>query len=136
MKQIPNDPKTKQIVSTLINVESHLEFVWVQFDQADVGKKTCHDNKHLNTQGIKQEWTLIKPITTQFAVGRNRIAQVVRKQFALQTAAAKTIHRSQGDTKEKIVINFLHKKNTPHIHYVGLSRVTTIDGLYIRAKSH
>lgn len=68
-----------------INVESHLEFVWVQFDQADVGVKTCHDNKHLNTQGIKQEWTLIKPITTQFAVGRNRIAQVVRKQLALQT---------------------------------------------------
>lgn len=68
-----------------INVESHLEFVWVQFDQADVGEKTCHDNKHLNTQGIKQEWTLIKPITTQFAVGRNRIAQVVRKQLALQT---------------------------------------------------
>lgn len=58
-------------------MESHLEFVWVQFDQADVGEKTCHDNKHLNTQGIKQEWTLIKPITTQFAVGRNRIAQVL-----------------------------------------------------------
>lgn len=75
-------------------MESHLEFVWVQFDQADVGEKTCHDNKHLYTQGIKQEWTLNKPITTQFAVGRNRIAQVVRKQFALQTAAAKTIHRS------------------------------------------
>ena len=94
-------------------MESHLEFVWVQFDQADVGEKTCHDNKHLNTQGIKQEWTLIKPITTQFAVRRNRIAQVVRKQFALQTAAAKTIHRSQGDTKEKIVINFCTKKIHP-----------------------
>ena len=66
--------------------------VWVQFDQADVGEKTRHDNKLLYTQGIKQEWTPIKPITTQFAVGRNRTAQVVRKQFPLRPAAAKTIH--------------------------------------------
>ena len=66
--------------------------VWVQFDQAYVGEKARHDNKHLYTEGIKQEWTPIKPITTQFAVGRNRTAQVVRKQFPLRPAAAKTIH--------------------------------------------
>lgn len=84
--------------------------VWVQFDQADVGEKTRHDNKHLYTQGIKQEWTPIKPTTIQVAVGRNRTAQVVRKQFPLRPAAAKTIHRSQGDTEEKIVVNFSTKK--------------------------
>ena len=37
--------------------------------------------KNLYTQRIKPEWTPIKPITIQFAVGRNRTAQVVRKQF-------------------------------------------------------
>lgn len=55
-------------------------------------------------QGIQSTWTPIKPITTQFAVGRNRTAQVVRKQFPLRPAAAKTIHRSQGDTESRIVI--------------------------------
>jgi len=87
--------------------------VWVQFDQADVGGKTRHDNRHLYTQGIKQEWTPIKPTTIQFAVGRNRTAQVVRKQFPLRLAATKTIHRSQGDTEEKIVVNFSTKKVYP-----------------------
>ena len=41
------------------------------------------------------------------------------------------IHRSQGDTETIIVVNFDTRRAIPHIHYVGLSRVTTIDGLFI-----
>ena len=64
-------------------------------------------------------------------MGRNQNAQVVRKQFPLHPAAAKTIHHSKGDTEQKIVVNFNTRRAIPHIDYVGLSRVTTIDGLYI-----
>ena len=103
----------------------------VQFDHVDVGEKTRHDNRHLYVQGVEGGWTPIKPVTAQFAVGRNRTAQVVRKQFPLRPAAAKTIHRSQGDTKTKIVANFDTRRAIPHIHYVGLSRVTTIEGFNI-----
>ena len=105
--------------------------IWVQFDCPDVGEKTRHDNRHLYMQGIEPTWTPIKPVTSQFAVGRNKTAQVLRKQFPLRPAAAKTVHRSQGDTLDKIVVNFDAKKAIPHVHYVGLSRVTTIEGLYI-----
>ena len=106
--------------------------IWVQFDHADVGEKTRHENRQHYVQGIEHTWTPIKPITTQFAVGRNRTAQVVRKLFSLRPAAAKTIHRSQGDTEQKIVVDFNTRRAIPHIHYVGLSRVTTIEGyLYI-----
>ena len=73
----------------------------------------------------------IKPVTTQFAVGRNRTAQVVRKQFPLRLAAAKTVHRSQGDTQTEIVLNLNTRRGIPHIHYFALSRVTTIEGLYV-----
>ena len=85
----------------------------------------------MHVEGIECTWTPIKPVTAQFAVGKNRTAQVVRKQFLLRPAAAKTIHRSQGDTETNIVVNFNTRKAIPHIHYVGLSRVTTIEGLYI-----
>ena len=105
--------------------------VWVQFDHPDVGQKTRHDNRNLYVQGIQPTWTPIKPVTVTFAVGRNRAAQVVRKQFPLRPAAAKTIHRSQGDTEPEIVVNFETKKTIPHIHYVGLSRVTKLEGLYV-----
>lgn len=62
---------------------------------------------------------------------KNRTAQVLKKQFPLRPAAAKTIHRSQGGTVDKIVVNFDAKKAMSHIHYEGLSRVTTIERLHI-----
>ena len=105
--------------------------IWVQFDHPDVGQKTRQDNRQLYINGIQPTWTPIKPITTQFSVGRTRSVQVVRKQFPLRPAAAKTIHRSQGDTESRIVVNLETRRAIPHIHYVGLSRVTTINGLFI-----
>ena len=105
--------------------------VWVQFDHLDVGHKTRIENRLFYIQGVDNAWTPIKPVTVQFAVGRNKAAQVVRKQFPLRPAAAKTIHGSQGDTETKIVVNFNTRRTIPHIHYVGLSRVTTFEDLYI-----
>ena len=55
--------------------------IWVQFDHPDVGEKTRHENRNLYVQGIESTWTPIKPVTTQFGVGRNQTVQVVRKQF-------------------------------------------------------
>ena len=113
------------------NRNSPSGIIWVQFDRADVGEKTRHENRHLYVHGIEPTGIPIKPVTAQFAVGRNMTAQVIRKQFPLRPAAAKTIHRSQGDTETEIVVNFNTKSKIPHVHHVGLSRVTTIEGLHI-----
>ncbi|CAB4014740.1 Hypothetical predicted protein [Paramuricea clavata] len=98
---------------------------------ANVGRKTRQENRTLYVTGIQSTWTPIKPVTTQFPVGRTKSAQVVRKQFPLRPASAKTVHRSQGDTQTQIVVNLNSNRDFPHIHYVALSRVTTIEGLYI-----
>ena len=103
----------------------------MQFDDDGVGEKTRQENRHLYVRGIQNTWTPIKPITSQFAVGKNKSVQVMRRQFPLRPAAAKTVHRSQGDTQSQIVVNLDTKRAIPHIHYVALSRVTTIDGLYV-----
>ena len=49
----------------------------------------------------------------------------------MRPASAKTVHRSQGDTQSQVVVNLNTRRTIPHIHYVALSRVTTIEGLYI-----
>ena len=82
------------------------------------------NNRHLYVPGIEPTWTPIKPVTTQFNVGKTKSAP-------LQLAAAKTVHRSQGDTQTQIVVNLKVKRPIPHMHYVALSRVTTIEGLYV-----
>ena len=71
-------------------------------------------------------------MSVSFNVGRNKTASVARKQFPLRPAAAKTIHRSQGDTESEIVVDLESSRAIPHIHYVPLSRVTSIEGLHIR----
>ena len=81
----------------------------MQFDDENVGVKTKQDNRHLYVQGIEPTWTPIKSVTTQFNVGKTKSAQAVR-QFLLRLAAAKTVHRSQGDTQTQIVVNLKAKR--------------------------
>ncbi len=94
--------------------------IWVQFDYEDIGKKTQQENRDLYVRGIGRTWTPVKPVTTQFAVGRTKSAQVVRKQFPLRPASAKTVQRSQGDTQTEIVVNLNTNRAIPHVHYIML----------------
>ena len=105
--------------------------VWMQFDDNRIGVKTRTANKQLYKPGIDNSWTPIHPVSRQFQVGRSQNNQVLRKQFPLQHAAAKTIHRCQGDTLEQVVVDLSSNRKEPHLHYVGLSRVKTLDGLFI-----
>ena len=66
----------------------------MQVDDDNVGKKTRPENRHLYVPGIQNMWIPIKPITLQFAVGKSKSVQVMRKQFPLHPAAAKIVHRS------------------------------------------
>jgi hypothetical protein len=84
------------------------------------------------TPHISQTWTPILPVSRQFQVGRGKSNQVLRKQFPLRHSAAKTVHRSQGDTLDQVVLDFTSRRKQPHTHYVGLSRVRSLDGLFIK----
>ena len=55
--------------------------IWVQFDHAEIGEKTRHDNRQLYVQGIEPTWTPIKPVSTQFAVGRNSQFKLLENSF-------------------------------------------------------
>ena len=56
--------------------------------------------------------------------------QILRHQFPLRPAGAKTIHRCQGDTLNEAVVDF-PSSTMEHMHYVGLSRVRNISALHI-----
>lgn len=110
----------------------HVAKIWVKFDDSTVGQLTRRDNHTSYHNLIQKEWTPICKVQRHFQVFKNTSSLCLRKQFPLRPAAAKTIHRSQGDTLTKAVVDFSANNLPYHMHYVALSRVTSLSGLYIR----
>ena len=55
---------------------------------------------------------------------------VVRQQFPLKASCAKTIHKSQGQTKIRVIVD-MASGSRPHQHYVAFSWVTSLWGLFL-----
>ena len=104
--------------------------IWVSFPQPDIGRNQRRENIHLYTAMIKRNWTPVLEVTRQFQVCKKSQVQILRRQFPLRPAAAKTIHRCQGDTLEEAVVDFPNSTRE-HMHYVGLSRVRNSSALHI-----
>ncbi|KAK3099294.1 hypothetical protein FSP39_002160 [Pinctada imbricata] len=104
--------------------------VWILFDDEIIGKERRRSLQHLYHSGVDALFTPITFVSRQFPVGKYKNAKLQRSQFPLQLSAGKTVHRSQGDTLSEIVVQ-LPNERRPHIHYVALSRVTSLSGLHI-----
>ena len=104
--------------------------LWVDFEDTKVGTNWRKDHKHLYSKDVNPQWTPVLEVNRDFPVGHIKKAKALRKQFPVRPAAAKTVHKCQGDTLPKLVVH-LGERKREHIHYVGLSRVTNIANLHI-----
>ena len=116
----------KKLPSSEQNVLRHT--IWVYFSDSFIGRNVRRANRHLYSNGIDPHWTPIRasPETYPIDYGRHYIT---RLRFPLRPAHAKTIHRCQGDTLDAAVID-LSGSRLPHAHYVAISRVKSIEGLF------
>lgn len=103
--------------------------LWVSFNDTKTGIATRTTYRQFYTNDIHHTWTPIFAVKRQFHVGRSYIP-VVRVQFPLVIGAAKTIHKSQGSSVDQLLISMNNKK-MKHGHYVALSRIRSLNGLYI-----
>ena len=85
------------------------DYVLVEFDNGETAKIIRHDFEFYNNE------TLI----------------AVRKQFPLRSAYAITIHKSQGMSLDKLVVDCARIFERGQA-YVAISRIKTLDGLYLR----
>ncbi|XP_078383037.1 uncharacterized protein LOC144665645 [Oculina patagonica] len=104
--------------------------IWVLFRDPHIGRHFRREYAHLYNVQIQSTWTPILEITRQFRIYKRNQVQVLRRQFPLRPAAAKTIHRCQGDTLNEAVVD-LPASTREHMHYVGLSRLRNISGLHV-----
>ena len=115
-----------------VDASSDNPIIWVKFDELDIGKSTRQRHRNLYTRSIPKHWTPIFPVSRQFTITQK--VTVVRRQLPLRLSASKTVHRAQGTTVEEIVLDLSGRK-TNHLHYVALSRVTALQGVFIQKLS-
>jgi len=80
-------------------------------------------------EGIDPQWVPIVPSTSEWE--RNGVT-CSRKQFPLVLAWAITIHKSQGLSLDRAVIDIGSSDFSPGLSFVAISRVRTLRGLAFR----
>jgi DNA replication protein DnaC len=119
-----------QFIERKLEGISRPSIVWVKFFDSTVGKITRKKYKHLFHEGISDDWTPVFEVQRSFVINHNTFQKI---QFPLRPSAGKTVHKAQGCTVDEIVIDLSQNKTrkTPHIHYVALSRVRSVNHLHI-----
>ena len=104
--------------------------IWVLFKDPKIGISRRNQYRHLFSSRVDGTWTPMFEVKRTFIFNKKTYERV---QFPLQASAGKTIHKAQGATLSNAVINLTQTKQRkiPHIHYVALSRVKSLDGLFI-----
>jgi ATP-dependent DNA helicase PIF1 len=108
------------------NARSHLPaVVFVQFDGYS-GPETPA------WEGISPSWVPIVPAVARWETKTGK--QLTRTQLPLMMAWGITIHKSQGLTLEKVVVELGDKDFSAGLSYVAISRVKTLKGLAFRTR--
>ena len=101
--------------------------VFVHFDSPRIGLKLR------SSQSIPSKYSdcvPIKPYKNNVDIKLHKKAvTLTREQIPLKLCWAVTVHKVQGQTTSQAVISMKH--HTPAMAYVALSRVSSIDGMYL-----
>ena len=116
-----------------VKLEGHiLTCIYVKMDDDCAGLKLMNSDSY----AIRYNAVPIKKIETNISIHPNKVSSPVikRTQFPLMLAWACTVHKVQGKQFKEAVISFQLQKQKRFNYgqmYVGLSRVTSLSGLYL-----
>lgn len=104
--------------------------LWLKFENDAIGAMLRVKSRPLvySRPGILQpDWTPIVKRSANITLG---CMKCKRMQFPVVSGCALTVHKSQGGTFPQIVYHY-DKGQEQQLVYVGLSRVSSLDGLYL-----
>jgi ATP-dependent DNA helicase PIF1 len=81
---------------------------------------------------VDPSWVSITPVTARWETRAGK--SLTRTQLPLTLAWAITIHKSQGLTLEKVVVDLGHADFSSGLSFVAISRVKSLKGLAFRTQ--
>jgi hypothetical protein len=129
------------------NAPDKVKHIWVKFNDETIGEKYRRDMNSDRKEDFKNLIddlaVPIKPVRTLFKLTtRNKDStniEIEREQFPLQLAYAMTVHKSQGQTLDQVIIDFSPEEGkkrpyiSPGLFYVAITRVGSGDRLFLRS---
>lgn len=121
-----------KLIHVEYNTNNELIRVWLEFPKSSKTgeqiRKKCavHDaNNRISSLAVP-----ISKKSATITLNNNKTIVARRNNFPLKAASAITVHKSQGGTFQEIVYQY-DKKHNLSLVYVALSRVTSLEGLYL-----
>ncbi|XP_062556879.1 uncharacterized protein LOC134221708 [Armigeres subalbatus] len=110
--------------------EQQVARLWLKFENDSIGRILRVKSRplvHSKPGVLQQDWTPIGKRSVNVSLGSVKCKRV---QFPVVSACALTVHKSQGGTFPQIVYHY-EKGQEQQLVYVGLSRVSSLDGLFL-----
>ena len=104
--------------------------IYIKFDDAGAGQKKVNKD----TFAEQHSWVPVEKFEADIKLKANSYVVIKRTQFPIMLAWTCTVHKMQGLSLPKIVVIFdlHHQRNFSYGQiYVALSRMTSLEGLYI-----
>lgn len=121
-------------VGQLLHIESdendEIMRLWFKFSKSIGQKRATKFRSDIARLGIDKDAVPISVQSSSIPLNKNKTIVAKRKHFALISALAMTIHKSQGGTFDAIVYEY-NRSHSRELVYVALSRVTSIEGLFL-----
>lgn len=100
--------------------------LWMKFENDLIGA-VLRSKPRSRPPNVNRDWVPIAKRSVSIKLGGINCKRV---QFPIVSACALTVHKSQGGTFSELVFDY-SKKQDQQLVYVGMSRVTSLEGLYL-----
>jgi hypothetical protein len=114
-------------------MDEERKIIWVEFvESGRVGVAARSAVKNVFIDEVGSGWTPVYQVCAEFQVFSRQDVRVNRRQFPLEPATARTIHKSQGATITVPYVVDLGGKTDVGLAYVALSRAKEFEQLCVK----